>query len=147
MHSTSLQWSKYSGMHPETVSYNGQNDIRENGMILDGVKEDGTQNDVAIDPQTYYQTYWRRAAPNIYKSDFVKLRELRLGYTIPNSILSKTGIRDLSIGISARNLAILSSDLPFLDPQVVSGSGNRQGLENAQVPPTSSIGVNISFKL
>ncbi|NNE16292.1 MAG: SusC/RagA family TonB-linked outer membrane protein [Saprospiraceae bacterium] len=147
MHSTSLQWAKYSGMHPETVEYNGQTGIRETGMILEGVKEDGSANDVAIDPQTYYQTYWRRAAPNVYSTDFVKLRELSLGYTIPNSILNRTGIRDLTIGIIARNLAILSSDIPFIDPQVVSGAGNRQGLENAQIPPTSSVGLNISFKL
>ena len=147
MHSTSLQWSKYSGMHPETVNYNGQTGIRENGMILDGVKADGSPNDVAIDPQTYFQTYWRRAAPNIYSTDFIKLRELRIGYQLPNTLVKKLGLRDVNIGIIGRNLAILSSDLPFLDPQVVSGAGNRQGLENAQIPATRSIGFNISFKL
>ncbi|MDG1171949.1 MAG: SusC/RagA family TonB-linked outer membrane protein, partial [Polaribacter sp.] len=36
IHSTSLQWSKYSGMHPETVSFNGESDVRANGMILPG---------------------------------------------------------------------------------------------------------------
>lgn len=147
IHSTSLQWSKYSGMHPETVNYNGQTGIRENGMVLDGVQADGTPNTVAVDPQTYYQTYWRVAAPNVYKTDFIKLRELRLGYQLPNSLVKKLGLRDVNIGIIGRNLAILSSDLPFLDPQVVSGAGNRQGLENAQIPATRSIGFNLSFKL
>jgi len=147
MHSTSLQWSKYSGMHPETVEYNGQTNIRENGMILDGVKEDGTPNDIAIDPQTYYQTFWRSAAPNIYKSDFIKLREVRLGYTIPNSAFGNAPFRDFTIAITGRNLAILSADIPFIDPQVVTGAGNRQGLENAQIPPTRTFGFNISFKL
>jgi len=147
MHSTSLQWSKYSGMHPETVEYNGQTNIRENGMILDGVKEDGTVNDIPVDPQTYYQTFWRRAAPNVYSTDFVKLRELSFGYQVPNSAISKSGIRDLNISIIARNLAILASDVPFIDPQVITGSGNRQGLENAQVPPVRSVGVSVSFKL
>ncbi len=147
LHSTSLQWSKYSGMHPETVEYNGQTGIRENGMILDGVTENGQPNTTPIDPQTYYQTYWNAAAPNVYSSDFIKLRELRVGYTLPNKILGDAPIRDLSIALTGRNLAILSSDLPFLDPQVVTTAGNRQGLENAQVPPTRSFGVNLSFKL
>ena len=147
MHSTSLQWSKYSGLHPETVNYLGQTGIRENGMILDGVKEDGSPNDIAIDPQTYYQTYWRRAAPNVYSTDFIKLREVRLAYTIPNKLLEGAGIRDLTFGVTGRNLAILFSEVPFIDPQVTSGAGNRQGLENAQVPPTRSMGFNISFKL
>lgn len=147
MHSTSLQWSKYSGMHPETVEYNGQKDIRENGMVLDGVKADGSANDVAVDPQTYYQTYWRRAAPNVYSTDFIKLRELRASYKLPSSISKRIGVRDLSIGITGRNLAILSSDVPFIDPQVTTSGDNRQGLENAQVPATRSIGFNVSFKL
>jgi TonB-linked SusC/RagA family outer membrane protein len=147
MHSTSLQWSKYSGMHPETVNYEGQTGIRETGMILDGVKEDGSPNDIAVNPQTYYQTYWRRAAPNIYSTDFIKLRELRLSYRIPNKLLSGTGLRDVTIGVNGRNLALLYSAVPFIDPQVSAGAGNRQGLENAQVPPTRSMGFNISFKL
>lgn len=147
MHSTSLQWSKYSGMHPITVDYNGQTDIRENGMILDGVKADGSPNDIPINPQVYYQTYWNRAAPNIYSTDFVKLREINFGYTLPNKYLKGAGIRDLRFGVSGRNLAILFSDVPFIDPQGSTGAGNRQGLENAQVPPTRSMGFNISFKL
>ncbi len=147
MHSTSLQWSKYSGMHPETVNYNGQTGIRENGMILEGVKADGSPNDIAINPQIYYQTYWNRAAPNIYSTDFIKLREINLGYTIPNKFLKGAGIRDLRFGVSGRNLAILFSEVPFIDPQVTTGAGNLQGLENAQVPATRSIGFNVSFKL
>ncbi len=147
LHSTSLQWSKYSGMHPETVAYNGQTNIRENRMVLDGVREDGTANSVAIDPQFYYQTYWRRAAPNVYKSDFFKLRELRLSYTLPNKIVEKSPFRDVTIAVTGRNLAILGADIPFIDPQIITGAGNTQGLENAQVPPTRTYGFNISFKL
>lgn len=148
MHSTSLQWSKYSGMHPETIEYNGQTDIRENGVVFEGVNaETGAPNEVAVDPQTYYQTFWRRAAPNIYKSDFIKLRELRLSYRLPNRLLGNSGVRDLTIAFTGRNLAILYADVPFIDPQVTTSAGNRQGLENAQIPPTRTLGFNISFKL
>ncbi len=147
IHSTSLQWSKYSGMHPETIEYNGVSDVRETGLILPGVKADGSQNDIAIDPQTYYQTYWNRAAPNVYDASFLKLREIRLGYTIPNSVFGNSSLRDVNVSLFGRNLAILAADLPYLDPQIVTGGGNVQGLENAQVPSTRSFGVNISFKL
>ncbi|MFK7979600.1 MAG: SusC/RagA family TonB-linked outer membrane protein [Saprospiraceae bacterium] len=147
MHSTSLQWSKYSGMHPETVAYKGQTNIRENGMILDGVQQDGSPNSVSIDPQFYYQTYWRRAAPNVYKSDFFKLRELRLSYTIPNKVFGKSPFKDVTVAVTGRNLVILGADIPYIDPQVITGAGNTQGLENAQVPPTRTFGFNISFKL
>lgn len=147
IHSTSLQWSKYSGMHPETVSFNGVDDVRATGLILPGVKADGSVNDIPVDPQTYYQSYWNRAAPNVYDASFLKLREVRLDYTIPNEKLGIKYLNDLRIGIYGRNLAILAADLPYLDPQVISGAGNDQGLENAQVPSTRTFGVNIGFKL
>ncbi len=146
IHSTSLQWAKYSGMHPETVSFNGIEDIRADGLILPGVKEDGTPNDIPVDPQTYYQATFGFAAPNVYEASFVKLRDLRVGYRVPNKLLGSTPFRDLIISLYGRNLAILSSDLPYLDPQIVTSAGNDQGLENAQVPSTRSMGLNLGFK-
>ncbi len=148
IHSTSLQWAKYSGMHPETVSYNGVDDVRASGLVLPGVQSDGSENKAAVDPQTYYQTFWNRAAPNVYDANFIKLREVRLGYRVPNSLFgSKALFRDMVISVYGRNLGILAADLPYLDPQVINGAGNRQGLENAQVPSTRSFGVNLQFKL
>ncbi len=149
IHSTSLQWSKYSGMHPETVSWNGVDDIRQTGLILPGVKADGSVNDIPIlDPQgDYFQAFWRSAAPNVYEASFLKLREIRLDFTIPNSKVKVKYLRDIRVGLYGRNLAILAADLPFLDPQAITGAGNAQGLENAQVPTTRSFGINVGFKL
>jgi len=146
IHSTSLQWSKYSGMHPETVSFNGESDVRANGMILPGVKADGSVNDTRVDPQDYYQGYWRRAAPNVYDASFIKFRDVRLSYAVPSKMLDKTPFTSLDLSAFGRNLGILYSDVPFIDPQVITGAGNAQGLENAQVPATSSFGFNISAK-
>ena len=146
IHSTSLQWSKYSGMHPETVSFNGESDVRANGMILPGVKADGSANDTRVDPQDYYQGYWRRAAPNVYDASFIKFRDVRLSYAVPSKMLDKTPFTSLDLSAFGRNLGILYSDVPFIDPQVITGAGNAQGLENAQVPATSSFGFNISAK-
>mgnify|MGYP000609924063 CR=1 FL=1 len=145
IHSTSLQWSKYSGMDPSTVAFNGESDTRANGMVLPGVKADGSANDIRIDPQSYYQGVWFQAAPNVYDASYLKFREARLNYNIPNNVFGKAPFRNASIGVFGRNLAILSADLPYLDPQVITGAGNAQGLENAQVPSRRSIGVNLKF--
>jgi TonB-linked SusC/RagA family outer membrane protein len=146
IHSSSLQWSKYSGMHPETVSFNGESDVRANGMILPGVKADGSANNTRVDPQDYYHTYWRRAAPNVYDASFIKFRDVRLSYAVPSKTLNKTPFTSLKLSAFGRNLGILYSDVPYIDPQVITGAGNAQGLENAQVPATSSFGFNISAK-
>ncbi|WP_296618461.1 SusC/RagA family TonB-linked outer membrane protein [Marivirga sp.] len=142
IHSTSLQWAKYSGMLPETAAGN----IREEGLIVDGVTETGETNTTAVDPQTYYQSIWSVAGPNVYDASFVKLREVTVGYNIPNSVFGNLAIKDARISFLGRNLAILFSNLPYLDPQGVNGAGNIQGLENAQVPTSRSLGFDISFK-
>lgn len=145
LHSTSLQWAKYSGMLEETVALRDGQNIREVGMIIDGVKEDGTPNTTPVDPQGYYQGYWNRAAPNMFDASFVKLREVSLGYTLPD--IASLPLKNIRFSIVGRNLAILHSNVPYLDPQMVTGAGNLQGLENAQTPSTRSLGFNISFKL
>ncbi len=142
IHSTSLQWSKYSGMDPVTV----ENNVRETGIVVPGVTESGEENTVSVTPQAYYQTIWSVAAPNVFDASFIKLREVSLGYSLPNSLISKLPVRDVRFRLFGRNLAILHSNLPYLDPQGVNGAGNLQGLENAQVPTTRSMGFDISFK-
>ena len=145
IHSTSMQWAQYSGMTPNTAMQNGV-DVRENGMILDAVTASGAENTTPIDPQSYYQGYWFVAGPNVYEASFVKLREVSLTYTLPLSVIGNSPFKDVSIGVFGRNLSILSADLPYLDPQVITGSGNTQGLENAQVPSTRSVGFNLGFR-
>ena len=144
IHSTSLQWAKYSGMMEETVFQNGV-DIRESGYLVEGVTSDGQPNTVRMQAQDYFQNYFRVATPNIYDASFVKLREINLSYQLPNSVISDTPFNSVSFGVFGRNLAIISADIPHLDPQVITGSGNDQGLENAQVPPTRSLGFNLGF--
>lgn len=68
-------------------------------------------------------------------------------YDVPNSVFGNSIFRNMSISVFGRNLAILSSDLPYLDPQAITAAGNDQGLENAQVPSVRSWGVNLQFKL
>ncbi|MTI20931.1 SusC/RagA family TonB-linked outer membrane protein, partial [Fulvivirga sp. RKSG066] len=154
IHSTSLQWAAYSGMLPKTAEGN----IREEGMMISGVKaiqdENGNvtghtteANDVAVNPQVYYQTIWNVAAPNVYDASFIKLREVRLGYNLPQNLLGNLPFRDVNIAVVGRNLGLLYSEIPYLDPQAVTGTGNIQGLENAQIPTTRSYGFNLSFKL
>lgn len=146
VHSTSLQWANYSGMTPESVWQDGV-DIRAEGYLFPGVNSDGSPNTTRMDAQTYFQSNFRVATPNIYDASFIKLREVTLSYAVPNNVLSSLPIRDLSVGAFGRNLAVIHSDLPYLDPQGTTGTGNRQGLENAQVPSTRSIGFFIKFAL
>jgi TonB-linked SusC/RagA family outer membrane protein len=150
--STSYMWGMYSGMLEETVATNenGKNirdDISDNGgLILDGVLADGTPNTRRISGEAYgSQFYSGPAAQNVLKSDFIKLREINIGYTIP---VHKTGIlQSLRVAAYGRNLAIWGPDVKHFDPDVaVTSSGNVQGIEGGATAGIANYGLNITLK-
>ncbi|HOZ16174.1 MAG TPA: hypothetical protein PK784_15455, partial [Tenuifilaceae bacterium] len=75
---------------------------------------------------------------------FIKLREVRLGYTFQK--LGNTGIKDLTFALVGRNLALLYAKVPHVDPETAFSNSNVQGLEFGQLPSARSIGFNVSFK-
>jgi hypothetical protein len=152
--SLSNQWGKYSG----TLDITAEGDIRENGIVVDGMSatqdadgnwvSTGNANDVNIDAQTHFfvnQGFVINSA-DIYDASFIKFREARLSYTFPDKIFGKTPFRDVSLGVMARNIAILHRNAPNIDPEAAVNSGNVQGFEGGQLPTERSIGVNLNLK-
>jgi hypothetical protein len=84
------------------------------------------------------------AAGSIFDASYIKLREIRLGYTFKN--LSNFPIKGISISVVGRNLAILYSTVPHIDPETSFTNGNVQGLEFGQLPSARSFGFNINLK-
>lgn len=125
---------------------------REGTMIIDGVIDngDGTTrpNDV---PLQSTQDFWGSlddnsiAEPFIHDASFVKLREIAVSYSLPGSMLNKTFLSGLTIGLEARNVALLWSKVPHIDPETnLFGSGaDGWGVERNNIPATRSIGINI----
>ena len=147
-------WGKYSGVLDETA----QGTIREDGITVDGMlaQQDGSgewsstgvPNNINIDAQTHYfsnQGYFINSV-DVYDASFIKFREARLGYTFPNKIFGKTPFRDVTLSVVARNIAILFSNVPNIDPEAAVNSGNIQGFEGGQLPTERSIGVNVNLK-
>ena len=77
------------------------------------------------------------------KGDFIRLRNIQLGYTIPKSMLSRAKISSAFIYIRGTNLATWVSDknLPF-DPE--QGSASQSNL-NVFNPKTMTAGLSIGF--
>jgi hypothetical protein len=140
--STSYMWGMYSGMLEETAA----NNIREDGIILPGVKEDGSKNDIVADGQWYGESlYTGPAAQSVFKSDYLKLREVAIGYTLP--LASKYFVKSLRLSAYGRNLAVWGPDTKHFDPEtIVTNSGNIQGIEGGALPSVANFGVNVSLK-
>jgi hypothetical protein len=74
------------------------------------------------------------------------LRQLTFGYSVPRSLLAKTPFQALSLSFVARNLLLLYSKVPNIDPESNYSNGNGQGLENFGIPTTRSYGFNLSVR-
>lgn len=140
---TNLYGNK-SGMLQETA----ENGIRENGLINPGVKEDGTPNDVVITARTHFNADGgnRISKANLYDGSFIYLREVRLGWNFPEAVARKIRMQALRLTLTGRNLWLIKSNAPNVDPANITNSiGNQLGFEGGALPPVRSYGVNLNL--
>ena len=83
-------------------------------------------------------------AGSIFDASYVKLREIRIGYTFKK--IPYLPVKDLNISLVGRNLALLYSKVPHIDPETSFNNGNAQGLEFGQLPSATAYGFNITMK-
>jgi TonB-linked SusC/RagA family outer membrane protein len=121
---------------------------REGGLIGEGVNEKGEPNQVRVEAQPYYDRIANNiATPFVYSSDFIKLRQVILDYSIPSKYLgSKLPFKAVSLSLTGRNLWIIHKKTPNIDPESNYSNSNAQGLEFYSAPPTRSMGVNLNLK-
>lgn len=149
IYSMSTTWGRYAGVLEETLIG------REGGIVGVGVKavDDGSgnisyvPNDVVATCEDYNKAAYSNTlqSSSVFDASFVKLREIGLGYTFRK--IGNLPIRDLKIALIGRNLALLKSSVPHIDPETAFGSGNVQGFEFGQLPSARSLGFSISLGL
>jgi TonB-linked SusC/RagA family outer membrane protein len=142
---------RYAGLFSETVGTNANGKLirdpvdQGGGMLVEGVMANGTPNTTYIEAKTYFKNLSDLEAASTFDASFVKLRELRFGYTFPKEMLKKLPFQSISLSVVGRNLALLYSNMPHIDPETNLGSGNVQGIEAAQLPSVRSMGFNLNF--
>ncbi len=110
-------------------------------------RDTGIGSVAAADVQDYYGRIASQITEDfIYKSDFIKFRELSFGYSFPNQILEKTPFSALSLSLVGRNLFIIHKAADNIDPESTYNNGNSQGLEYGSLPTTRSLGLNLNVK-
>ncbi len=126
---------------------------RNVGVILPGVKADGTTNNEVVH---YYYKYLPNAGgwgkilttPGIMDNSWVKMREMSLSYDFNPASLSRLKVfQDLKISLVGRDLFYFYSSIPDrINPEGGSGSGNAQGLEWASFPSMRSVSIRLNAK-
>lgn len=121
------------------------------GVVYDATSKTYSRNTVVTDNIShYYDLYYQRdnVRNNLFSTSFLKLREVRLDYTLPKSMVSRLkGFQGISVGVWGRNLWMLT-DWPQYDPEVatLNGSEITTGFETGQFPYTRSFGVDLKLK-
>eukprot|EP01029_Cantina_marsupialis_P017187 TRINITY_DN385973_c0_g1_i1.p1 TRINITY_DN385973_c0_g1~~TRINITY_DN385973_c0_g1_i1.p1 ORF type:complete len:1084 (-),score=243.49 TRINITY_DN385973_c0_g1_i1:6369-9620(-) len=165
--SLSHMWGMYSGMLEATAQNNDKGvSVREAVSANGGIKLDGVKGTVSYDAdgnytvsntsanETYvsgagwaarhYHGYGTPSAQNIFNADYIKLREITLGYNFPKSMIGP--LRSLRASLFGKNLWTGGLDKKGFDPETtVGGSGNIQGIEGGFNPNTKSFGFSLQI--
>mgnify|MGYP002590155322 CR=1 FL=1 len=144
--------SLYSnGLHKNTLQGRGADG--KGTMVGNGVMSDGkggyVKNTVAVSAQDYWQaiTSQNIAEEFVYNASFIKLRELSVGYTLPQAWLNKqTLIKGVTLSLVGRNLWTILKHTDNIDPESAYNNGNAQGLELNGYPATRNVGFNVNVK-
>ncbi|MEQ9439820.1 MAG: SusC/RagA family TonB-linked outer membrane protein [Cyclobacteriaceae bacterium] len=84
----------------------------------------------------------------VYDGTVIRLREISLGYTLPQTILENSPFGRVTLTFTGRNLWYNAPNFPEytnFDPEVNGfGSTNTQGIEYASAPTTRRFGVNLN---
>ncbi len=137
------------GLHQETLA-GREGDLKVDGILFDAATNKPTDQPISVTiPKDRIDNYWGAYAGitenTVYDASFIKLRELSLGYTIRAKNLKRTPFESVSISLVGRNLALLWSKIPNVDPESgYTTDGGSQGLEFFAMPQTRTLGVNLT---
>jgi TonB-linked SusC/RagA family outer membrane protein len=149
VYSMTNAWGRYAGILEETLIG------REVGLIGEGVMNIGSDdapnyvpNNVVVSAIDYNHNAFGNSivAGSVFDASYVKLREITLGYTFPKALIQNTPFQSISVSFVGRNLALLYSNVPHIDPETAFSNDNAQGIEHAQLPSARNLGFNISLK-
>ena len=140
-----------NGLHKATL------EGRENGLSVTGIDGatfdpdtgSGTSFTTTVSPenlQTYFGQVNDIAEQFVEDADYIKFRELSLGYSFPDEILDRTFMTSATISVIGRNLFYIERSADNIDPESAYNVGNSQGLEYFGVPSTKSYGLSLNVK-
>ena len=163
-HSVTDMFSMAAGLHEWTAGTNDKGNQKRDpvsaggGVHQVGVYADGSTADFYRAPDSWAWGNWTRDDLWLVDASFVKLRQVRLGYTFDADKLSNSPFTGIDIALIGTNLAILSettdwgdyrgAKTPGLDPsELGSGwSGGNYASEGGQLPSARSFGLNVALK-
>jgi hypothetical protein len=106
--------------------------------------------------QEYWANQMEEVVPenSLVDATYLKLRELRISYTLPKTIIDNIFFDDLSVSIIGRNLAVWS-DVKHVDPETFGIASEKNdfgfntkvpGFSDGRMPSVRSFGFTVNCK-
>ncbi|MBV8251890.1 MAG: SusC/RagA family TonB-linked outer membrane protein [Chitinophaga sp.] len=121
----------YVGTGVKVVS--GDVTYDKNGTIVKDTRQ-YAPNDVPVSYQAYTRRWGNSYENGVMKKSFVKVREISVGYNIPQAWFGKSGIKNAAVALTGQNL-FLFTGFKFSDPDV--------DTENMNAPAQRMVGFNV----
>ncbi len=131
---------------------------REGGLVFGenffahetAVLEDGTNNNIEIDAESFWKTVGGEAAPvgEVFTDDATntRLREVTIGYSLPQSLIGQLGLTGVKVSLVGRNLFFIYKASENMEPDMTVGTGpGSQGFQNFAPPTMRSVGANLKI--
>lgn len=157
-----FSWTKMlsvkSGQAEETAAINdkGKN-VRDpladgGGVKVNGISSvTGEEVTAYVDAKSYYRTVLGTSVYEewLYDASYIKMRELRVGYTFSREVYRKMPFNSINVALIARNPFMIYQQAPKgLDPSELStGRSSISWLETGQLATTRSFGINLNISL
>ena len=114
------------------------------------VREDGSPNTISVSAEDYYNRVGGRNTPVgeafVRELSNIRLRELVLGYTLPQKMIANTFLKSANFSLVGRNLFFITNSAENFDPEIVNNTNNNsEGREAFALPTSRSVGVSINF--
>lgn len=120
------------------------------GMVVSGiVKSTGEENTKEITAQQFYSTIsgqYPVGEEFLHDASYVKLRELSLGYTLPDLWFKHTPISKVKVAIVGRDLFNIYKAAPVNAEFAQNSQDVYQAYELAALPSTRTIGFSLNVK-
>ena len=114
--------------------------------ILDRWIGEGTSNSIPRMTNANPNGNWASSDLYIKDGSYLRLKNIQLGYTLPELISKQVSISKLRVYVSAENLLTITGYEGF-DPEIASGGYTTIGIDRGIYPQarTISVGANITF--
>lgn len=85
---------------------------------------------------------------NIQDASYLRLKNLEIGYSLPNKVLNHVNLKNIRVYVSAYNLVTFTK-LRYMDPEFYSSTTSGSGLTNLgynyPINKTFTVGLNVKF--